>query len=134
MDTKISTISVRNLVEFLKRSGDIDNRTGGMPDTELMLAGSRIHRRLQAARGEGFRAEVPLRDDLVYDDVTLRIEGRADGILEEDGRVIIEEIKAIVRDVAVMEAPVPVHLAQARLYSAIWQKQNGPETIGVRMT
>ena len=33
-----------------------------------------------------------------------------------------------------MEAPVPVHLAQARLYSAIWQKQNGPETIGVRMT
>ncbi|KAI4452073.1 hypothetical protein C823_006642 [Eubacterium plexicaudatum ASF492] len=40
-------ISVRNLVEFILRSGDIDNRgTGGM-QTEAMQRGSRLHRKLQ---------------------------------------------------------------------------------------
>ena len=29
-------ISVRNLVEFILRSGDIDNRKGGMADKEAM--------------------------------------------------------------------------------------------------
>ena len=36
-------ISVRNLVEFILRSGDIDNRSGRMV-TDAMLEGGRIHR------------------------------------------------------------------------------------------
>ena len=37
-------ISVRNLVEFILREGDIDNRTGGGQDPENMQMGS-IRRR-----------------------------------------------------------------------------------------
>ena len=37
-------ISVRNLVEFILRHGDIDNRTGGA-DKEAMQQGGRIHRK-----------------------------------------------------------------------------------------
>ena len=40
-------ISVRALVEFLLRSGDIDTRLGSGFDREAMLAGGRIHRKLQ---------------------------------------------------------------------------------------
>ena len=52
-------ISVRQLVEFLLRSGDLDNRAVPAPDS-AMLEGSRMHRRLQQAQGEDYQAEVPL--------------------------------------------------------------------------
>ena len=42
-------ISVRNLVEFLLRSGDIDNRRRGKKETEAMAAGARLHRKLNGS-------------------------------------------------------------------------------------
>ena len=54
-------ISVRNLVEFVLRSGDIDNRRSGNAQKDAMLAGGRIHRKIQKRRGSGYRAEVPLK-------------------------------------------------------------------------
>ena len=44
-------ISVRNLVEFIFREGDIDNRHGQSVSPEAMLAGSRMHRRIQKRMG-----------------------------------------------------------------------------------
>ena len=40
-------ISVRNLVEFILRSGDIDNRVGALAKADAMQQGSRIHRKIQ---------------------------------------------------------------------------------------
>ena len=54
-------ISVRNLVEFILREGDIDNRTGGGQDPENRQMGSRIHRKIQRQMGSDYQAEVPLR-------------------------------------------------------------------------
>ena len=54
-------ISVRNLVEFVLRSGDIDNRRSGNAQKDAMLAGGRIHRKIQKRMGSGYRAEVPLK-------------------------------------------------------------------------
>ena len=51
-------ISVRNLVEFVLRSGDIDNRRSGNAQKDAMLAGGRIHRKIQKRMGSGYRAEV----------------------------------------------------------------------------
>ena len=46
MTEKTLRISVRNLVEFLLRSGDLDNRRSGRRDAEAMQAGSRLHRKI----------------------------------------------------------------------------------------
>ena len=43
--------SVRNLVEFIFRGGDIDNRGGRLASAEAMLEGSRIHRKIQKSMG-----------------------------------------------------------------------------------
>ncbi len=59
MVTEIS-ISVRSLVEFLLRSGDLDN-TSGVGGEEAMQEGSRMHRQIQKAAGEGYQAEVSLK-------------------------------------------------------------------------
>lgn len=44
-------ISVRNLVEFIFRAGDIDNRAGKLASAEAMMEGSRIHRKIQKKHG-----------------------------------------------------------------------------------
>ncbi|MGI6111210.1 MAG: helicase C-terminal domain-containing protein [Bilifractor sp.] len=127
-------ISVRNLVEFILRSGDLDRNRGGWADREAMLAGSRIHRRIQKKRDVGYRAEVPLQYEKNYPLFTLVIEGRADGIETRETEVTVEEIKGVYADVEAMEEPVPVHLAQAKCYAAIWAMQNHLPEISVCMT
>ena len=53
-------ISVRNLVEFILRSGDLDNRRTASQDRDAMQKGSIIHRKIQKQMGIGYQAEVPL--------------------------------------------------------------------------
>ena len=102
-------ISVRSLVEFLLRSGDIDNRRGaGFADTEAMQMGSRLHRRIQKRMGSNYRAEVPLSGFFECDDFVICIEGRADGILTDEDGVTIDEIKGIMRSVDLLEELTPL--------------------------
>lgn len=73
-------ISVRNLVEFVLREGDIDNRIGRGVSAEAMQEGSRIHRKIQRRKGSNYHSEVPLKLVLTEEKYDLVIEGRADGI------------------------------------------------------
>ena len=127
-------VSVRNLVEFILRSGDIDNRRGAMADKDAMQMGSRLHRKIQGKMGADYHAEVPLRTQIDCDGFLLIVEGRADGIFEQDGQTVIDEIKGVFRDVERMEEPDPIHLAQARCYACIYAEQQNLEKIGVQMT
>ena len=128
-------LSVRGLVEFLLRSGDIDNRRGG--DSEKAMAeGARLHRKLQSGMGAFYRAEYALSETVEYENYRIIIDGRADGvILEKEGKhAVIDEIKCTYTELDRIAEPVPVHLAQAKVYAYIYAKQNAMEEIGVRMT
>lgn len=127
-------ISVRNLVEFLLRSGDIDNRKSRGMQLNAMQEGTRIHKKLQRAMGSSYSAEVPLRLDILTGRYVLTLEGRADGIFTKNELPCIDEIKGIYQDVNVMEAPIPVHLAQAKCYAYIYSVQHELDQIGVQMT
>ena len=81
-------ISVRNLVEFIFREGDIDNRRGQLANPEAMLEGSKIHRKIQKSKGAAYRAEVPLKYVLETDLYELTIDGRADGIFVNDEELV----------------------------------------------
>ncbi len=127
-------ISVRTLVEFLLRSGDIDNRRGRAAQKEAMQEGSRIHRKIQRSMGASYQPEVPLKIELDQGEYCLVVEGRADGIISQDGNVIIDEIKGIYQDVGLLEAPIGVHLAQAKCYAYLYARQEGLSRISVQMT
>ena len=133
MGQTVLRISVRNLVEFLLRSGDLDNRYGGRREAEAMQAGSRLHRKIQGRMGSGYQAEVSLKYQVELGELHVSIEGRADGIWEEEGIVTIDEIKGTYRDIARMEEAVPVHLAQALCYAWIYAEQNHLEAVRTRM-
>ena len=126
-------ISVRSLVEFILRHGDIDNRHHVSPDN-AMQEGSKIHRMIQRQMGAEYKAEVPLKYTLQTKGYTLIVEGRADGIIDREGKYTIDEIKGTYRDVARMHSPMPLHVAQAKCYAYIYALKEELETISIRMT
>lgn len=133
MEKPVIRISVRNLVEFVLRSGDLDGRRGSV-DKEAMLKGSRLHRKIQKQMGGNYASEVSLKKETEYDDLILLVEGRADGIFTEEDAVFIDEIKGIYGNVQHLEEPVQVHAAQARCYARIYGEMKGLSEIGIQMT
>lgn len=127
-------ISVRNLVEFIFRSGDIDNRIGKGAQKEAMQEGSRMHRKIQGRMGMEYRAEVPLKLEVPQEQYVLALEGRADGIITNADGVTVDEIKCMYTDVTRFEEPIFVHKAQAMCYAYIYALQNGLNQISVQLT
>ncbi len=126
-------ISVRNLIEFILRSGDIDNRFGTFSE-DAMQEGAKIHRRLQKMAGADYRAEVPLQLDFTVEDVCILVEGRADGVIENETIVTVDEIKTTYADVMRYKEPKPLHLAQAKFYAYIISKRKDLPSIKIRLT
>lgn len=153
-------ISVRSLVEFIFRSGDISDSSSGTLSREAMNAGSRIHRKLQKRAGSHYNSEVPLRYTEELGGHLITVEGRADGIIDRcggeqeesgdiddgfdmaegyavdfhDSDVLIDEIKGIYRNLDDMESPQRVHVAQAMCYAYIYSKENNYSWIDVRIS
>lgn len=138
IEEKVIRVSVRNLVEFILRGGDIDNRTSGSMEKEAMLMGGRLHRKIQRSMGSDYHAEVTMKTVIPCDGFSLQVEGRADGIIlrgeDEKKEVVIDEIKGVLRELEHITEPVKVHLAQAKCYAHIYASQNGLEQIKVQMT
>ena len=126
-------LPIRQLVEFLLRTGSIDSRFTGF---DRANEGARIHRRLQKAAGEGYAAEVFLTAERKMDGIAFALEGRADGIFtDEAGTIVIDEIKTTAIPTEEMQEDMnPCHWAQGMVYGAIYAKQQGLPRLDVRLT
>ena len=126
-------LPIRQLVEFLLRTGSIDSRFTGF---DRALEGARIHRKLQKAAGEGYEAEVSLSSDHEVDGITFTLEGRADGIFtNKNGTVVIDEIKTTtVPFDAITEDMNPCHWAQGMVYGAIYAAQQNLPEMSIQLT
>ncbi len=92
-------ISVRGLVEFILRHGDIDNRRKSASGPEVMLEGANIHRMIQRRMGKDYHAEVYLRCVVPRPDYEIVLDGRADGIImpgDTDLDILLEDHEMIV--------------------------------------
>ena len=115
-EKKVIKISVRNLVEFVMRSGDLDNRRTAGAEKTAMQEGSRIHRKIQRRMGADYHAEVVLKHLVEEEQFEILVEGRADGIIEKPSGVTIDEIKGVYMDLYYLNEPIEVHMAQAMCY------------------
>lgn len=129
----MTRISVRNLVEFILRCGDIDNRIGTGAD-DAMQEGARLHRKLQQRAGSDYKPEVSLGYSYVEDDVEIAIEGRADGVIENESGVTVDEIKTTYADVMRYKDAKPLHLAQAKFYAYMIAVSKDLPNVKVRLT
>lgn len=125
-------ISIRNLVELVLRSGDIDSR---LVSSGRMLEGTRIHQKIQKQGGDNYNKEVALYFDFETDSFIFRLEGRADGIISEPDGIIIDEIKSTTRPLEYIDDDFSLlHWAQAKCYAYIYAVQNDLESIYVQLT
>ena len=131
MNNKIR-ISVRNLIEFVLRAGDIDN---SFMSTSRALEGTLAHQKVQKSYGHEYSPEVTLRHTFSYDDYSLEIEGRADGIFKFPDETIIDEIKSTTRDLETIEEDFShLHWAQAKCYGYIYALQNEMDNIYIQLS
>lgn len=125
-------ISVRELIEFIMRSGDIDN---SLKSSVRAVEGTRAHQKLQKEGGEGYLSEVSLKIEEKVSDILFSVEGRADGIFEEEGIVTIDEIKTVAFDISNLKDCISgLHLAQAKCYAYMYGILNDIKQLGVRIT
>ena len=113
---KVYRISVRTLVEFVLRRGDLTS--GGFASTARAQEGTRLHQKLQKNAGQDYQKEVPFQEEVMLaPELQLIVEGRADGIYREDGTLwTVDEIKSTTTDPALREDGDPLHWAQAACY------------------
>ena len=140
-------ISVRGLVEFILRHGDLDN-TGGYSDPDAMQEGTRLHKKIQKSMGSFYAAEVPMtmasRVEYDGDWFEIVVEGRADGVMTwngTDGRpgeeapcIVIDEIKCIYQDLFHVKEIRPLHRAQAMCYASQYVLSHNIPVIGIQLT
>ena len=126
------TLSVHQLVDFLLRSGDIDNRVFNLSS---MQEGSRIHSSYQESQGSDYYSEYPLRRIIEIKGVVVTLEGRADGIIKKkNGDYIIDEIKSTVIDLQEFRnSNLEWHLGQAKCYAYMFAKEQKLNSIDIRL-
>jgi Rad3-related DNA helicases len=144
-------ISVRNLVEFVLRSGDLDSRFTG---SSRAMEGTKAHQKLQKEykikfskekqipleefvedKKIEYMAEVSLKYDIEYKGFNFMIEGRADGIIIEGLDVTIDEIKSVTKPLELVDEEYNyLHWAQAKCYAYIYAIQNNLGDISVQIT
>lgn len=125
-------VSARELAEYVHRSGSIE---GGFRTGEPMAEGTRIHKAVQAEYGPGDRTEVMLAGAVPFEELLFRLEGRCDGLRQDDAGMFIEEIKSISAstEAAWLKDGLPVHWAQACCYAYLYAREEGLDAMRVRL-
>ena len=126
-------LSVHQLVDFLLRSGDIDNRVF---NRSSQTEGSRLHSVYQSIQGKNYISEYPLRKQFLIDNIEIVLQGRADGIIKKSEKeYIIDEIKTTVIELEEFrEQNLEWHLGQAKCYAYMFADALKLDSIGVRLT
>lgn len=125
-------ITAKSIVEFLYSGGDL---SGEFQSNKRALEGTEAHQHLQAKYKEEDKKEVSVETLFDVDNYSFHITGRMDGLLLEDKKLIIEEIKSTKVDLSLMEIDTrPEHLMQAKMYAYMYLIKNNLRSINVRLT
>lgn len=132
MDKEVLKISVRELIEAILHFGDLDS---GFCSQAIAVEGTKAHKLIQKSRGEEYAYEVPVSYEYEEDGISLRVEGRIDGIIQNEGELIIEEIKTTSLPIDKIEEDFNLlHWAQAKCYGFIYGKDCVIDKIGIQLT
>lgn len=125
-------IAVRELVEYVLRSGDLAFEFLG---ASRPVEAIRAHQKIQSTRPATYQPEVAISYEVETDRFRLSIGGRIDGVDTKPDGIIIEEIKTTSRDPAYYKKNEnPVHWGQAKTYAYIYGRHNQLDEITIQLT
>ena len=117
--------SVRGIIEYVLKSGSLDDR---FVSRGRAVDGTIAHGKLQKDNEliyENYEKEVRMQHEFYKDNIILLVDGRADGIINENGNIIIEEIKSTYMDLSYLyEDYNLLHWAQGKFYGYIYCMNN----------
>lgn len=120
---KIHSVNVRTLAEFTLQRGDLT-----MAAVDRMNEGAKGHRQLQAMLAPGWKSEEAVAREETVGGVTMRVQGRADAVRRENGRVQVMEIKTTAQQPNMIRIDDhPAHLAQGEIYAYLICANEGIE-------
>lgn len=130
--TKIINLSVHQLVDFLLRKGDIDNR---IFNNASMAEGTKLHAMYQRSKNDDYISEYYLKQSFFVEGVEIILEGRADGVFTLLNKYVIEEIKTTVDELeSFYNKNSEWHLGQAKCYGLMLIMEKGLEEVDIRLT
>lgn len=125
-------VAVRDLVAHAFRSGDIGFSFTGAGRN---VAAIRAHQKVQRAKPEGYRAEVPVTLEATHGDLLLVVSGRIDGLFETPEGTVIEEIKTTLKALDGRGFPEnDLHWSQAKCYGHMWAVANDLADVHIQLT
>ncbi|WP_410506216.1 ATP-dependent DNA helicase [Haloimpatiens sp. FM7315] len=128
----IIKISVRNLIEYVMRSGDLISSFKGVSRN---MDAIKIHNKLQKKGGKEYNKEYYLCFTTEIQGTKIQISGRADGVIIKENEIIIDEIKTTTQPLSDISKDMnPMHFAQAKVYAYIYAKDNNLDSIKVQLT
>lgn len=124
-------LSVRELVEFVYKSGDINVKA---MSADRALEGIKAHKILQSQMGESYHKEYYLKKEFELNNILFVIEGRADGIITDNNHVTIDEIKSTYTNLELIKEDYNLaHFAQAKVYAYIYGLENNLQELSVQL-
>jgi Rad3-related DNA helicase len=126
----VHTVSVRELVEFVLRQGDLGGERQFV-GSDHALAGIRGHQKIQRSRPAGYQTEIPVEHVVEADEFALQIKGRIDGLLITGELVLLEEIKTV--QGTWDHLADPLHWAQAKFYAFIHAQETGLKELVIQL-
>lgn len=126
-------LSVRKVVEWALRCGDIDSR---YVDSSAMMDGAKAHRKLQKSMGKDYQSEVSLRIQTMMGSIPVVIQGRADGVLQLEDSLTIDEIKTTTLPLDRLYEQRELHVGQAKCYAymLLQTMEQPPQEVIIQLT
>ena len=126
------TIAVKELAYFVCQSGDLTTEFFSNHDLE---AGKKAHEHHQAKYNEASKKEVYIKSEITYLNQIYTLHGFIDGVLNIDGKIIIEEIKSTLLELDEISLDYhKEHLAQLKIYAYLYAINNNLDEVNLRLT
>ena len=110
---KLLQLSVHDVIDSGPPSGDLQLQVAWTVQTRMKI-GQQLHTEYQErelSQNEHFEKEVSIQHLMVVDGWEVEISGRIDGVIRENGHVLVEEIKS---------STLPRHLLQQKKLEDMW--------------
>lgn len=125
-------ITAKDIVKFIYSGGDL---TSEFSSNKRALEGIEAHNHIQSQYQEEDQKEVSVETLFEYGDYSFYITGRMDGLLKENNKLIVDEIKSTKLDLDIIKINTrPEHLMQAKMYAYMYCLKNELKSINVRLT
>ncbi len=131
MEQQQFSVSVREMISNTMQAGDIHTF---FLSSSRAVDGIKAHQAVQNHAGDNYEKEVSIEDEIIHEDIELKVTGRIDGVIDDDC-IILDEIKSTHRPVEeIKEDDNPKYWAQVKIYGYMYCKKNQLSGIYLQLT